>query len=119
MTAWEAMRIERDERALGHAAWLSGTADISAADAEWRRSTGARNVVHVPPFALDLGPAGATAAPPGSQVSAVSSGPAVPDDGVPRVLFLGSLDISTNTDGNGQFQLGYPREVMLTLNVEF
>lgn len=28
-------------------------------------------------------------------------------------------DISTNTNGNGQFQLGYPRAVMLTLHAEF
>ena len=43
--AWEAMRIERDERALGHADWLAGTADISAEDAAWRRSTGDRKSV--------------------------------------------------------------------------
>ena len=27
--------------------------------------------------------------------------------------------IVTNTNGNGQFQLGYPRAVMLTLHAEF
>ena len=93
---WEAMRIERDERAVGHADWLRGTADISLADATWRRSTGARGVVHVPPFALDVGGATPTGVP------------AEPDDLAelaelaratgPRVLFLGALDISTNTD---------------------
>jgi glycosyltransferase involved in cell wall biosynthesis len=85
---WEALRIERDERALGRASWLTGTADISAADALWRRSTGAHNVVHVPPFALDLGTAGSpgTAAAPRA------------DGGPPRVLFLGALDVPTNTD---------------------
>ncbi|MDQ1287625.1 MAG: hypothetical protein QG622_1190, partial [Actinomycetota bacterium] len=90
---WEALRIERDERALGRASWLTGTADISAADAEWRRSTGAHNVVHVPPFALDLGQAGQ----PRPESSPTAS------DGPPRVLFLGALDVPTNTDAIGWF----------------
>ena len=99
---WEAFRIERDERAVGHADWLRGTADISLADATWRRSTGARNVVHVPPFALDLGPA------PDPADGLASAGPAAAgpaaggrEGGVPRVLFLGALDIATNTDAVG------------------
>lgn len=91
---WEAMRIERDERALGKAGWLAGTADISLADAEWRRSTGAHNVVHVPPFALDLGPSN-QAEPAPENRGAVG--------GEPRVLFLGALDVSTNTDAIGWF----------------
>jgi glycosyltransferase involved in cell wall biosynthesis len=85
---WEAFRIERDERRVGHADWLRGTADISLADATWRTSTGARNVVHVPPFALDLGPA--------PDAAEQRSPPA--RTGVPRVIFLGALDIATNTD---------------------
>lgn len=84
---WEAMRIERDERRLGHADWVSGTADISLADAAWRRSTGATHVVHVPPFALSLGGG------PGPAPDAVAHAPAGP----PRVLFLGTLDTATNT----------------------
>jgi len=88
--AWEAMRIEHDERRLGRAAWLAGTADISISDAEWRRGTGAHHVVHVPPFAL--GPDGRLDAP--AEIAGSPDG----DDGSPRVLFLGSLDVATNTD---------------------
>jgi hypothetical protein len=99
--AWDALRIERDERALGRAEWLAGTADISAADAAWRRGTGARNVVHVPPFALDLGQA---AGENESGVTGQAAGPGRPAlDGGPRVLFLGALDVSTNTDAVGWF----------------
>jgi glycosyltransferase involved in cell wall biosynthesis len=84
---WEAARIERDERAVGHASWLRGTADISLADAQWRASTGARNVVHVPPFTLDVGTA------PTARPLRTERPPAAP-----TVLFLGALDIATNTD---------------------
>ena len=91
--SWEAMRIERDERRLGRADWLTGTADISLSDAEWRRGTGARNVVHVPPFALDLGPLGD---PDATRAIALPDGP-------PRVLFLGALDVATNTEALGWF----------------
>ncbi len=90
---WEALRIERDERRTGRAAWVTGTADISLADAQWRRSTGARSVVHVPPFALQVGDQPPTAdptEPPGSTDHPGSSEP-------PRVLFLGTLDTATNT----------------------
>ncbi|HEX2806794.1 MAG TPA: glycosyltransferase [Kineosporiaceae bacterium] len=88
---WEAFRIERDEQRVGRAGWLRGIADISLADATWRTSTGARNVVHVPPFALDLGPP-----PVDSEVDAATLPRAA--TGVPRVIFLGALDIATNTD---------------------
>jgi polysaccharide biosynthesis protein PslH len=91
--AWEAVRIERDEKRLGHADWLAGTADISLADAEWRRGTGAHSVVHVPPFALDLGPSTAVSSPDREGAA----------DGVPHVLFLGALDVATNTDAVGWF----------------
>jgi glycosyltransferase involved in cell wall biosynthesis len=86
---WEAMRIERDERRLGHAEWLAGTADISLADADWRRATGAPNVVHVPPFALGL------SQDPQDAAQALGGPEAV--GGPPRVLFLGTLDTATNT----------------------
>jgi len=91
--AWEALRIERDERRLGRAGWLAGTADISLGDAQWRRTTGAHRVVHVPPFALDLGPAADRAREP----------LAGDDAGGPRVLFLGALDVATNTEAIGWF----------------
>jgi glycosyltransferase involved in cell wall biosynthesis len=89
---WEAFRIERDEQRVGHADWLRGTADISLADAQWRTSTGARNVVHVPPFALDLGPPAGY--PSGTGPMPAPTGQPV----VPSVIFLGALDIATNTD---------------------
>lgn len=79
---WEAARIGRDEQRLGQAEWLRGTADISAADAEARRAAGGRNVVHVPPFAFDP-----------KAGSAVRRRP----DPEPRVVFLGALDVPTNT----------------------
>ncbi len=89
VTRWEAARIERDERRTGRAAWLTGTADISLADATWRRTTGAHGVVHVPPFALDLGDEAGAA-------SELFDGTAHGDRGK-RVLFLGTLDTATNT----------------------
>lgn len=76
----EARRIERDERRLEQAAWLATTADISATDAEVRRQRGAR-AVHVPPFAQD------------PSLLALPRNPAA----APRVLFLGALDVATNT----------------------
>jgi polysaccharide biosynthesis protein PslH len=74
----EARLIERDERAVGRADWLTGTADISNEDAEWRRSSGAHQVVTVPSFALVPQPTGTRDPRPG------------------RVLFIGSLDTATN-----------------------
>lgn len=85
---WEAVRIARDERRLNQADWLAGVADISLADARWRAGTGARNVVHVPPFALGLDASVTSPAPPRT--------PSTTD---PRVIFLGSLDTATNTGG--------------------
>lgn len=78
---WEAARIDRDERRLGRARWLTGIADISEDDARWRRDTGAKNVVAIPPFAVDPGiaPAARNLEPDGA-----------------RVLFLGALDVATN-----------------------
>ena len=76
----EARLIDRDEQALGRADWLAGTADISGEDAAWRRSTGAHDVVTVPPFALL----------PRTVVRAPRPG---------RVLFVGSLDTATNQQG--------------------
>jgi polysaccharide biosynthesis protein PslH len=74
----EARLIERDERAVGRADWLTGTADISNEDAQWRRSTGAHQVVTVPPFALVRRPTDTRDPRPG------------------QVLFMGSLDTATN-----------------------
>lgn len=78
---WEASRIERDERRLAQADWLSGVADISAADARWRRTLGPVPVVQVPPFA-------------GPDLAGVDRDPAEP----PEVLFVGALDVATNVD---------------------
>lgn len=81
--SWEALRVRRDERRVDSAPWLAGIADISEADADARRRAGARAVLHVPPFVLrvDTG-----------QDPPVRS-PAEPQ----RVLFLGALDVPTNT----------------------
>lgn len=80
---WEARRIAKDEALVDRASWLAAIADISAADAQARRAAGARNVLFVPPFAFDPTPTG---------------GPrARRDEG--RVLFLGALDVPTNTTG--------------------
>jgi glycosyltransferase involved in cell wall biosynthesis len=76
----ESMRITRDERRLELAPWLSAVADISAHDAEQRRDRGAP-AVHVPPFAFD------------ARLAALSRHP----DQRHRVLFLGALDVATNT----------------------
>jgi glycosyltransferase involved in cell wall biosynthesis len=76
----EAARITRDERRVDQAPWLSAVADISAHDADHRRHRGA-NAVHVPPFAFD------------ESLAALSRRP----DARRRVLFLGALDVATNT----------------------
>lgn len=76
----EAARIVRDERRVDQAPWLSAVADISAHDADHRRRRGAP-AVHVPPFAFD------------EALAALSRRP----NGRPRVLFLGALDVATNT----------------------
>lgn len=78
----EARRIERDERRLERATWLRAVADISATDAAARRARGATNALHVPPFAHDA-----------SLLSLVRSPAATP-----RFLFIGALDVATNTD---------------------
>jgi glycosyltransferase involved in cell wall biosynthesis len=76
----EAARITRDERRVDQAPWLSAVADISAHDAEQRRQRGS-SAVHVPPFAFD-----ATLAALGRRPGRHR-----------RVLFLGALDVATNT----------------------
>lgn len=76
---WEARRIERDERRLGHRPWVAGQADISAADARWRAGHGGAPVVHVPPFAEPATPVTDHPLPAGE-----------------RVVFVGALDIATN-----------------------
>ncbi|SDS59157.1 Glycosyltransferase involved in cell wall bisynthesis [Nocardioides scoriae] len=76
----EARRIDRDERRLEQADWLRTMADISATDAQVRRDRGGR-AVHVPPFAHDAS----------KLVLPRTPGPE------PRVVFLGALDVETNT----------------------
>lgn len=76
----EAGRIDRDERRVDRAPWLRAVADISAHDADERRRRGA-NAVHVPPFAFD------------ASLGMLARNP----DGGRRMLFLGALDIATNT----------------------
>lgn len=77
----EARRIERDERRLERAHWLRAVADISATDAAARRARGAANAVHVPPFAHD------------ATLLTLARAP----QPAPRVLFIGALDVATNT----------------------
>ncbi len=76
----EAARIVRDERRVDRAPWVRAVADISAHDADHRRQQGAP-AVHVPPFAFD---------------EALAALARRPDSGR-RVLFLGALDVATNT----------------------
>lgn len=78
--ALEAARIERDERRLERAPWLRTMADISAKDAEVRRRRGGR-AVHVPPFAYD------------ASLLTLERKPTTE----PRALFIGALDVATNT----------------------
>lgn len=80
----EAWRVDRDERRLERTSWLTGIADISAADAHVRKARSAVPVTHVPSFALG----GVEAA---QRVSWVA-----PSE--PIVTFLGALDVSTNHD---------------------
>jgi len=76
----EAARITRDERHVDRAPWLTAIADISAHDADHRRRRGA-HAVHIPPFAFDASLAALSRRPSDSR----------------RVLFLGALDVATNT----------------------
>ena len=80
---WEARRIEHDEERLSHAPWLSGIADIAAADAAWRTGLGPVPSSHVAPFAID-----ATAMPAPDRRPSIT----------PTVLFVGALDVATNID---------------------
>jgi glycosyltransferase involved in cell wall biosynthesis len=80
----EALRVNRDERRLERASWLSAIADISASDAETRRRRAKTRVEHVPTFALASAAAEAPMAWRGSDSKAV--------------IFLGSLETATNHD---------------------
>ena len=80
---WEARRIEHDEVRLSHAPWLSGIADIAAADAAWRAGLGPVASSHVAPFAID---------------AAAMPAPARRPSTTPTVLFIGALDVTTNVD---------------------
>lgn len=76
----EAMRILADERRVERAAWLTATADISASDAAFRQARGTV-ASHVPPFAF------------GASLGNLDRDHVDSD----RVLFLGALDVVTNT----------------------
>lgn len=80
----EAWRVDRDERRLERARWLTAIADISASDADIRRTRSRVPVVHVPTFAL------------GNVDLADQPVWERPTD--PLVTFLGALDVSTNHD---------------------
>jgi polysaccharide biosynthesis protein PslH len=81
---WEAWRIDRDERRLERASWLSAIADISAADARIRSQRSKVSVIHVPSFALGV-------ANPDSEAP-WQRPPS------PIVVFVGALDVPTNYD---------------------
>ena len=80
----EAGWIERDERRLERAPWLTGIADISMSDAAVRSSRATVPVEYVPTFAL------------GPRTTAVAT--AWRPDGPRSVVFLGALDVATNHD---------------------
>ena len=85
----EAERIDRDERRLEHAPWLTGIADISASDAAVRGRRSAVPVAYVPPFAL-------------GSLHVAPEDAWRPSDGQ-TVVFLGALDVSTNHDAIAWF----------------
>lgn len=80
----EAWRVDRDERRLERAPWLTAIADISTSDADVRRVRSRVPVAHVPTFAL--GNVNLADQPPWQR----------PSD--PVVTFLGALDVATNHD---------------------
>jgi polysaccharide biosynthesis protein PslH len=84
LISWEAGRIERDERRLEGASWLSAIADISAADARIRAQRSSVPVIHVPSFALGVG--------------SRENEPAWQRPRSPVVVFVGALDVATNYD---------------------
>lgn len=86
---WEAVRITRDEAAFDRSTLVTAFADIAAQDAERRRAAGARRVLHVPPFAFRRSTQ--------DGVSRITRG--ADRTGPPRVLFLGTLDVPTNSIG--------------------
>jgi len=77
----EARKVACEERALAFAPWLSGIADISLSDAQWRGSFASVPVDHVAPFAV---------AHTASTVRSPS-----PES---TVTFMGALDVATNID---------------------
>jgi polysaccharide biosynthesis protein PslH len=78
---WEARRIARDDARLANAPWLTGTADISMADAERRRALHGGRVAYIPTFAIDP-----------ARLQQLRRTP----DGARRALFVGSLNSPTN-----------------------
>ncbi|HEY5879954.1 MAG TPA: glycosyltransferase [Nakamurella sp.] len=86
---WETARIVRDEAAFDRSALVTAFADIAADDAERRRAAGARRVLHIPPFAFRR-------SDPADRVRVLR-----PDQRTdpPRVVFVGALDVVTNSVG--------------------
>lgn len=80
--AWEGWRVTRDERAFDRSPHVTAVADISADDARARTLEGARRVVHVPPFTIDIDREPLRRSAQGGR----------------RVLFLGALDVVTNQE---------------------
>jgi glycosyltransferase involved in cell wall biosynthesis len=80
----EALRVELDERLVERGRWLTGIADISAADAAVRERRATVPVEYVPSFALG------TREP--------TLGPARQQGDQPTVVFLGAMDVATNHD---------------------
>ena len=89
--SWEAGRIERDEGRFDRSPLVTAVADISADDADARRAGGAVRVLHVPPFAFDARLGEVDAA---DTEQAPTTGR---ESDAPRVLFIGALDVVTNT----------------------
>lgn len=85
----EAARIERDERRLEQASWLTGIADISAADADVRAARAAMPVSYVPTFML------------GPRAAAGDHRWQSPAE--PAIVFVGALDVATNHDAIAWF----------------
>ena len=85
----EAWRVDRDERRLERASWLTAIADISASDAQVRRARSRVPVSHVPTFAL------------GNVNLAEQLAWERPTD--PVVTFVGALEVATNRDALSWF----------------
>ena len=94
---WEAARITRDERRVDRDRSILAIADISRADAAARRAAGAHNVLYVPPFAFDAGLAGRASGGESTEADGQAQVAPSGSQGAGSVLFLGALDVPTNT----------------------